>query len=91
MLCGGNLVVVDFGQSIYVVVTAFDAEILCQVDDFHVGGYGMFLEERLALSVTEAEEHHVNLVERHLVGKLQFGIAYESFMNITYKVACIAF
>ena len=77
-------------QSVDVVVRAGDAEVLCQIDNLHVGGDGVLLEEGLALAVAEAEEDHVDLVERHLVGELQVGLAYESLMDVAHGVACVA-
>ena len=76
-------------QSIHIVVVALDAEVLCQVYYLHVGRDGVFLQESLTLAMTEAEEHHVNLVERHLAGELQFCLAHESLMHVIYLVAGI--
>ena len=53
-------------QAIDEVVTARDAEVLCEVDNPHILRNGVFFQELLALTVTEAEEHHIDLPERHL-------------------------
>ena len=82
VLCLLDVLLVDFRQTIDVVVAALDAEVLCQVDYFNVLGDGVFFEESLALAVTESEEDDVNLVEGHRVGKLQIGIANESLVDI---------
>jgi hypothetical protein len=50
----------------------------------------MFLEEGLALAVSETEEYDIDLIERHLVGKLQISLANESFVDIADEVACVA-
>ncbi len=68
----------------------FDAEILCEIYDLHVVRDGMFLEERLALTMSKAEEHDINLVERHLVSELQISIANETLVDIRYQIAGIA-
>ena len=82
---------VYLGQSVHVVVgRCGDAEVLRQVDNLHVGRDGVLLQELLALAVTEAEEHHVHLVEGHGIGKPQVGVAQEALVHIGHKVACIA-
>ena len=68
---------------------ALDAEVLCQVYYLHSLRNGVFLEECLALAVSETEEHHIHLVERHLAGKLQFSVAYQSLMHVIHLVARI--
>ncbi len=85
-----NLFLVNLGQAIDVVVVALDAEVLRQVDDFYFCGNGMLLEECLTLPMAEAEEYHIDLVERHLVGELQIGIANQTFVHITHQIACVA-
>ena len=81
---------VDFWQTIDVVVIALDAEILCEIDNLYVLGNGMFLQECLAFAVAEAEEYHVNLVERHFVGKLQVSLANQSFVHVANRIASVA-
>ncbi len=83
-------IAVGFGQAIDVVVVAFDAEVLRQVDDFHAVGYGVLLEKGLTLAVSEAEEHHIHLVEGHLRGEAQVAITVKSLVHIGHKVAGIA-
>ena len=85
-----NLLFVDLRQTINIVVTAFDAEILCQVDDLYPFRDGVFLEEGFTLAVTEAEEHDVNLIKRHLVGELQVCLANQSFVHIADQIARVA-
>ena len=62
-------------------------EVLCQVDNLHVLWNIVLLKERLALAVTEAEEDDIHLVERHLGGKLQVGLAIQSLVNLSRQVA----
>ena len=50
---------------------AFDTEVLCQIDYFHIFRDGVLLKECLALTVTETEEYNIYLIKRHLVSKLQ--------------------
>ena len=90
MLCLQDRLLVDLRQTIDVVVVAFDTEILRKVDDFHMAGDGMLLEELFALAVAETEEDHVDILERHLVRKPQVCIADESFVYITHQIAGIA-
>ena len=91
MLCLGYGVVIDFGQTIYVVVAlALEAEVLRKVDYLHMGRYLMLLEERLALAVAEAEEHHIDLVERHIGTEPQVGFAIQTLVHVGYKIAGIA-
>jgi hypothetical protein len=49
----------------------------------------MLFEKRLALSVTEAEEDDIYLVERHLAGEHEVCIANESFVDIADRIACV--
>ena len=64
-------------------------EVLCQVDNLHVLRNIVLLQERFALAMTEAEEDNIYLVERHLGGKLQVGLAIQSLVNFSHQVACI--
>ena len=77
-----DVLLIDFWQTIDIVVGALDAEVLCQIDNLHILRDGMLLEECLALAMTKAEEHNVYLVQRHLVSELQIGIADQSFVDI---------
>ena len=52
-----------------------DAEVLCQVDNLHMLGDGVLLQELLALAMAETEEHHIHFIEGHGIGKAQVGIA----------------
>ena len=91
MLRLGDGVVIDFGQTIYVVVAlTLEAEVLRKVDYLHMGRYLVLLEERLALAMTEAEEHYIDLVERHIGTERQVGIAIQTLVHIGYKIAGIA-
>ena len=40
--------------------------------------------------MTEAEEHHVNLVERHLVGEFHLRFANQPLVHVVHFVAGIA-
>jgi len=64
-------------------------EILCQIDNLDVLGDGMFLQELLTLSVSEAEEYNINLIEGHLVGEAHIGLANETFMDVADQVASV--
>ncbi len=91
MLRLGYGVVIDFRQTIYVVIAiALEAEVLRKVDYLHMGRYPVLLEERLALAVAEAEEHHIDLVERHIGTELQVGFAIQTLVHVGYKIAGIA-
>ena len=89
MLCLLNGGLVDFGQTIDIIVVALDAEILCQVDNLDACRYAMFFEELFALAVTEAEENDVDLIKGHFVSKLEVGVANESFMYVADQIAGI--
>ena len=87
----GNSIVIDFGQTINVVVAlALQAEVLRKVDYLHMGRYLVLLEERLALAMAEAEEHYIDLVERHIGTELQVGFAIQTLVHVGYKIAGIA-
>ena len=87
----GDSVVIDFGQTINVVVAlALQAEVLRKVDYLHMGWYLVFLEERLALAMTETEEHYIDLIERHFGTELQVGFAIQTLVHVGYKIAGIA-
>ena len=91
MLCLGYSFFVDFGETIYVVIAgSLKSEVLCQVDNLHVFGYGVLLEESLALAVPEAEENNIHLVERHLRSELHVAVAIQSFMHLSHRIASIA-
>ena len=87
--CISDLLFVYLWESVYIIVFAFDAEILCEVDYLHVGRNVVFLQELLALAVPEAEEHHINIIERHLRSELQVGVANQSFVHISNGIARI--
>ena len=88
MLALGNGFAVRLGQAVDVVVRRrSNAEVLRKVDYLHALGNGVLLQERLALAVSEAEEHHINLVERHLAGEFHFGFANQTFVNVVHLIA----
>ena len=66
---------VDFRQAVDIVVAPFDAEILSEVDDFHMVWDGMLFQKRLALAMTEAEEHYIYVFKGHLVGEAKVSLA----------------
>ena len=91
MLRLGYGVVIDFGQTINVVVAlALEAEVLRKVDYLHMGRYLVLLEERLALAMAEAEEHYIDLVERHIGTERKVGFAIQTLVHVGYKIAGIA-
>lgn len=91
MLHRGDAVAVYLRQTVDIVVAGSrKAEVLREVDYLHALRYAVFLEKSLALAVAEAEEHHVNLIERHFVCKYQICVANESFVYVGNGVACIA-
>ena len=51
---------------------------------------GVLLEEGLALAMAEAEEHHIDILEGHLVGERQVAIAHESFVHVAHQITGIA-
>ena len=90
MLTSLDGIAMSLGQAIDIVVIALDAEILRQVDDLDIGRDLMFLEECLALAMAEAEEHHIDLVERHVGRETEIGIANQTLVHIRETVASIA-
>ena len=87
----GYGVVIDFGQTIYVVIAlALESEVLRKVDYLHMGRYLVLLEERLALAMTETKEHYIDLVERHIGTELQVGFAIQTLVHVGYKIAGVA-
>ena len=89
-MCLCDFLFINLWQTIDIVVVSLDAEILSEVDNLHVLGDGVLLQELFTLAVSEAEEHHVDLVERHLVRELQIRLADESLMYIAHQVPCVA-
>lgn len=85
-----NLVLVYLGQAINVVVCAFDAEILRQIDNLHAVGNDVLFQELLTLAVAETEEDDINLMEGHLVGEPQVGVANKPFVHVRYQIASVA-
>ena len=86
------LFAMDFGQTVNVVVRwCGNSEILCHIDDFHIVGNVVLIQERPTFAVSEAEEHHVNLVERHFGGKPKVGFAHKAFVHIAHKVSRVRF
>ena len=91
MLRLGYSFFVDFGKTIYVVIArSLKSEVLCKVDYFHVLWYGVLLEKSLTLTMAEAEEHHIHLVERHLGGERQVAVAIQSLVHLSHGIASIA-
>ena len=84
-----NLLLVNLWQAIHIVVVALDAEILSQVDNLHVGRNRVLLQERLALSMSETEEHHIYLVKRHLCSEALLSFPEQTFMHIAEEIPCI--
>ena len=50
----------------------------------------MLLEKRLALAVAEAEEHEVDILKGHRVGKAQVGVPDQPFMHVAHQIPRIA-
>ena len=91
MLTLADLLLMYLGQAVYVVVCGrCDAEVLRQVDDLHMLGDGVLLQELLALAMAETEEHHIHLIEGHGIGKAKVCVAQQSLVHIGYKVARVA-
>ena len=91
MLRLGYSFFVDFGETIYVVIArSLKSEVLCKVDYFHVLWYGVLLEKSLTLTMAEAEEHYIHLVERHLGGECQVAVAIQSLVHLSHGIASIA-
>ena len=89
MLALRNLLLVNLWQAIHVIVVALDTEVLSQVDNLHVGRNRVLLQECLALSVSEAEEHHIHLVERHLRRELQLGLAQQALVYVIHFIPSV--
>ena len=90
MLAFGYSLAMCLWQTIYIVVGgSCDAEILRHIDYLHFLRDGMLLQEGFRLSVAEAEEYHIDIVERHLRCKLQVCLANQSLMNIAYLIASV--
>ena len=89
MLCLGNVGLVDFGQTIDIIVLSFDAEVLCQINDLDMGGDGVFLQESLTLTMSEAEEDDIHLIKGHFVRELQVRLADESLVYVRHQIAGI--
>ena len=81
-----NLFPVRLRQAIHIIVVALDAEVLRHIDDLHVRRDVVLLQKGLALAVSEAEEHHIHLIERHLRRERQFRLSDESLMHVIYLV-----
>ena len=67
-------------------MVTLDAEVLCQVDDLHMLGDGVLLQESFTLPMPEAEEYDVDILKRHRVSELEVGFPNQSFMNIAYQI-----
>ena len=86
-----DFVLVDFWQTIYIVVArSLKTEVLCQVNNLDIGGNLVLFEERFALAVAETEEHHIHLVERHIGYELHIGLTIQSFVDICEQIARVA-
>ena len=86
-----DVLLVNLGQTVNIVVIALDSEVLCQVDNLDVSRDGVLFEECLALAMSETEEYDIHLIKRHLVGKLQVCVTNQAFVDIADKVACVTF
>ena len=82
---------VQFGQTVdEVVVVALQTVVHREVDDFQVLGDVVAFHELACVAVGGAEEEHVNLVQRQLVGKGQVGLAVQTFVYVGYFVSGVA-
>ena len=89
MLCLCYLSLIHFRQAINIIMISCNSEILCQVNNLYILWYSMLLQELLALAMSETEEHHIYLVERHLVGKLQICVAQQTLVYVGNGIASI--
>ena len=80
---------VNFRQTIDIVVVALDTEVLGKVNDLDILWDGVLLQEGFALSVPEAEEDDIDLVKWHFIGKLQVRFADKTFMYIAHQITRI--
>ena len=55
-----------------------------------MAGDSVFLQKGLTLAVTKAEEHHVDILERHFCCEALVGFADQSFMYVADKIPRIA-
>ena len=85
-----NVLLINLGQTIDIVMVALDAEVLCQIDNLHVLRDSVLLKECLTLTMSEAEEYDVDLVERHCVSKAQLGFPEQSLVYVADQITCIA-
>ena len=76
-------------QTIYEVVPIGNAEVLRQVDDPDACWYLMLLQELPALAVTKAEEDYIHLVEGHLRGEAEVGLAEQALVHLADGIAGI--
>ena len=82
---------VQLGQAVdEVVIVALEAVVHREVDDLQVFGYVVALEELARVAVGGAEEEHIDLVQRELVGEGQVCLAIEAFVYVGYLVAGVA-
>ena len=82
---------VQLGKAVdEVVVVALEAVVHREVDDFQVFGYVVALQELARVAMGGAEEEHVDIVQRELVGEGQVGFAVETFVHVGYLVAGVA-
>ena len=92
MIASADLVTMGLGQSVYIIMAGrSNAEVLCQVDNLHMLGYAVFLQESLALAMAKTEEHHIHLVKRHIGRKLHFCFTNEAFMHGINLVSGVGF
>ena len=82
---------VQLGKAVdEVVVVALEAVVHREVDDFQVFGHVVALQELARVAMGGAEEEHVDVVQRELVGEGQVGFAVETFVHVGYLVAGVA-
>ena len=86
-----DLTAVNFWQTINIVVAGSrQAEVLSQVDNLHVGWYGMGAKKLLTLTMTETEEHNVYRIKWIVGAKLHFCVAKQTLVNVIQLLARIA-
>mgnify|MGYP004563885041 CR=1 FL=1 len=91
MLGLGYLLAVNLGQSVHKIVSgSCNTEVLCQVYYLDAVRDMVLLQEGFALAMAETEEHHVDLLEGHSVGKPHHGVAIQALVYIGEQVAGIA-
>ena len=72
------------------MVGSREAEVLCQVNNTHIGRNLIFCKELCALAMAHAKEQHIDAFQGQAIGELHIRLAEQPFVDVRQKILGIA-